>query len=430
MPAKQQGRPSMQYPDTFYSRTLADQGERPVLTGTHRADVAVVGGGFAGLFTALTLARGGARVVLLESHSVGYGASGRNGGFVSDGFASGAALIRRRVGAAHADALQALSAEGVEIMRAAIADLAIPGADPVPGILRLRRFDRGDDLRAQATPEMPYLDRAAIRERVVTNRYLHGLEERGGFHIHPLNTLRGLARGIEALGGVIVEGSAVTGADLAPPIKVLTTARGRVEAANVVFATGGYTGPVVPALRRAMMPIATYVMMSQSAPDLLASAIRTRMAIGDDRRASDYYRLVEGGARLLWGGRITTRAANPDGITRELTAQMVGTYPQLQALKIELAWSGLMAYATHRMPQVGQLQPGVWHCTAFGGHGLNTTAIAGTVTAEAILGTSDRIALFAPYGLTWAGGAAGLAVAQGTYWALRVQDWWRERAAA
>ncbi len=420
----------MQYPDTYYSRSLAETRDRPVLTGTHRADVAVVGGGFAGLFTALRLARGGARVVLLESQSVGFGASGRNGGFVSDGFACGAALIRRRVGEAHAQALQDLSAEGVEIMRAAIADLAIAGADPLPGILRLRRFDRAEDLRAQATPEMPYLDRAAIRQRVTSARYLHGLEERTGFHIHPLNTLRGLALGIEALGGAIFEGSAVTGAELDGATKVLTTAQGRVEAPKVVFATGGYTGPLVPRLRRAMMPIATYVMMSQAAPDLLASAIQTRMAIGDDRRASDYYRLVEGGARLLWGGRITTRAADTPGITRELRAQMVGTYPQLAPLQIELAWSGLMAYATHRMPQVGQLQPGVWHCTAFGGHGLNTTAIAGTVTAEAILGASDRIALFAPYGLDWAGGAVGLAVAQGTYWALRVQDWWRERAAA
>jgi len=88
-----------------------------------------------------------------------------------------------------------------------------------------------------------------------------------------------------------------------------------------------------------------------------------------------------------------------------------------------------MAYATHRMPQVGQMKPGVWHCVSFGGHGLNTTAIAGTVTAEAILGTSDRIALFAPFGLNWAGGRLGLMAAQAVYWALRVQDWWRERGA-
>ena len=108
---------------------------------------------------------------------------------------------------------------------------------------------------------------------------------------------------------------------------------------------------------------------------------------------------------------------------------MVGTYPQLSGLKTELAWSGLMSYARHLMPQIGEMMPGVWHCTAFGGHGLNTTAIGGKVVAEGILGQSDRYRLFQPFGLVWAGGVAGLAAAQLTYWKLQAQDWWRERAA-
>lgn len=418
------------YPDTHYSRTLAETRQRPPLKGTRVTDCAIVGGGFAGLFTALELARAGMRVAVIEAHAVGFGASGRNGGFVSDGFASGDAAIAQRVGRAHADALHALSVEGVALMRAAVQDLAIPGADLHPGILRLRRFDRGADLRAAATPEAPYLDRAAIRELLVTGRYFHGIAEHTAFHLHPLNTARALATEIERLGGVVVEGSAVTGHALHGARKTLTTARGRIEARHVVFATGGHTGPLVPRLRRAMLPIATYVMLSEAAPDLLAQAIRTRMAVGDDRRAGDYYRLVEGGARLLWGGRITTRATATPGIVRELRREMLGTYPQLAPLKTELGWSGLMAYARHRMPQVGTLAPGVWHVTAFGGHGLNTTAIGGKVLAEAILGQSDRIALFAPFGLDWTGGIAGRVAVQGTYWALQVQDWWRERGAA
>ena len=416
-----------EYPDTHYSRTLADTRRRPPLTGTHVAECAIVGGGFAGLFTALELARAGMRVALLESQAVGFGASGRNGGFVSDGFASGDAAIAGRVGRAHADALRALSAEGVSLMRAAVQDLAIQGADLQPGILRLRRFDRGEDLRQSATAEAPYLNRAAIRDLLVTDRYHHGIAEHGAFHLHPMNTLRALAVEIERLGGSVFEGSAVTGHALHGPVKTLTTTQGRIEARHVVFATGGYTSPLVPRLRRAMLPIATYVMLSEAAPDLLAQAIRTRMAVGDDRRAGDYYRLVEGGARLLWGGRITTRATDIPGILRELRHEMLGAYPQLAPLKTDLGWSGLMAYARHRMPQVGALSPGVWHVTAFGGHGLNTTAIGGKVLAEAILGQSDRIALFAPFGLDWAGAPAGQVVVQGTYWALQVQDWWRER---
>jgi gamma-glutamylputrescine oxidase len=139
--------------------------------------------------------------------------------------------------------------------------------------------------------------------------------------------------------------------------------------------------------------------------------------------------LVDGGKRILWGGRITTRPASSLAIARELRREMVGTYPQLAHLKTELAWSGLMSYARHLMPQIGELRPGLWYCTAFGGHGLNTTAIGGRLIAEGISGASDRYRQFAPFGLNWAGGGLGLAAAQLTYWKLQAEDWWRERRA-
>jgi glycine/D-amino acid oxidase-like deaminating enzyme len=105
---------------------------------------------------------------------------------------------------------------------------------------------------------------------------------------------------------------------------------------------------------------------------------------------------------------------------------MVSTYPQLAKVKVETAWSGLMAYARHLMPQIGQLKPGVWYCTAFGGHGMNTTAIGASVTAEAILRESDRYRLFAPFGLVWNGGMLGTAAVQLTYWAYQASDYFRE----
>jgi len=106
---------------------------------------------------------------------------------------------------------------------------------------------------------------------------------------------------------------------------------------------------------------------------------------------------------------------------------MVTTYPQLAELKVEAAWSGLMSYARHLMPQIGQYRPGVWYCTAFGGHGMNTTAIGGTVIAEAIRGASDRYKLFAPFGLVWNGGPFGTAAVQMTYWSYQAADLIRGR---
>jgi glycine/D-amino acid oxidase-like deaminating enzyme len=86
-----------------------------------------------------------------------------------------------------------------------------------------------------------------------------------------------------------------------------------------------------------------------------------------------------------------------------------------------------MSYARHLMPQIGQYRPGVWYCTAFGGHGMNTTAAGGTVIAEAIAGASDRYRLFAPFGLAWNGGPFGTAAVQLTYWRYQAADFLRER---
>lgn len=427
----------MGYPDTYYARTLDDTRIRARLTGAEAADVAIVGGGLAGLTTALHLARAGLSVAVLEADRIGYGASGRNGGLVSPDFAAGDAAIRARVGPEAAVALRRLAIEGVERLRTTIEELKIDGAAPVPGLLSLRRFDRADDLKRHAEMfardfgyRLDYLDRAALGAHLDSPRYFHALHDPNAFHIHPLNTLRGIAAAVERLGGRIFEESRVTGVDLDGPVKRARTAGGATEARHIVLATGGYTGAVVPRLRRAILPIATYMMATEAAPDLIATAIRTRAFMYDDRRAGDYYRLVEGGRRLLWGGRITTRAADPAGIARELRREMLTAFPQLAPLRTELCWSGLMGYARHQMPQVGRMAPNVWYITAFGGHGLNTTAVAGKVLAEAMLGESDRIRLFAPFGLDWTGGRAGLLAAQLTYWTLRLQDWWRERAPA
>ena len=128
----------------------------------------------------------------------------------------------------------------------------------------------------------------------------------------------------------------------------------------------------------------------------------------------------------FWGGRITTRTTDPRDIAALLRREMVATYPQLADLKVEVAWSGLMAYARHLMPQIGQWKPGVWYCTSFGGHGMNTTAIGGTVIAEGILRSSDRYRLFAPFDLAWNGGILGRAAVQLTYWSYQAADAARE----
>jgi gamma-glutamylputrescine oxidase len=420
---------SSTYIDTYYSRTVATSETYPAATGRIEADVCIVGGGLAGLTVALKLARSGRRVVLLEGQRVAWGASGRNGGFVSAGYATGLSSIERRVGKDQAKELFRLSMEGVEIIRRNIDELGIEDAKPVPGIAKALRYDSRGALQAGCESQrrefglnLRHLGRDEVRNLFVSPKYHEAILDEGAFHFHPLNYGRALAREAARLGASIHENSQVISADLEGAGKIVRTKDAEVSAGHVMFTTGGYTGAVLPALRRAFLPIATYVLLTEHAPERVRSAIRTRAAILDDRRAGDYYRLVNDGSCILWGGRITTRTTDPRDIAALLRREMVSTYPQLAGLKVEIAWSGLMSYARHLMPQIGQLKPGVWHCTAFGGHGMNTTAIGGTVAAEGITGESDRYRLFAPFGLAWNGGLLGRAAAQLTYWGYQATD--------
>ncbi len=425
------------YPDTYYARTLADASQRPALEGTEKADVVIVGAGLAGLTAALDLARAGRSVIVLEAERVGWGASGRNGGFVGPGYATSHAHITRMVGVEQARLLHRLSIEGVHVVENNIRDLALTDNKLVYGKMSVRRYHDPDGLARQCDlmqKEFGYhlevMPTEAVRDVLRSSKYYQALYDPACFHFHPLNYARSLARAIEALKGKVFEGTRVTGCDFDGADKIVRTAHGEVRAQHVILSGGGYTDNLVPRLRRSILPIATYVLLTEEAPEQIAEAVRTPRAISDNRRAGDYYRLVEDGRRLLWGGRITTRTTEPRHLAAMMQKTMVSTYPQLKGLRMETAWSGLMAYARHLMPLIGQLQPGIWYAFGFGGHGLNTTAIGGRVVAEGILGASDRYRLYEPFGLAWNGGPFGVAAAQLTYWTYQAMDLAREHRSA
>jgi gamma-glutamylputrescine oxidase len=423
------------YIDCHYARTRADQTCRPFLDGTLATGTVVVGGGLAGLTIALELARGGHSVVLLEGRRIGWGASGRNGGFCGPGYALGHDGIARIVGLETARELMALSREGVDYVADNLAAFGSPVDPRRRGHISARRvparaeLERYRDKMAALGVALSVQGIEETRAQLKSPFYYESIVEPTMFAMQPLDYALAMAREIERLGGKVFENSPALSTGRFGASHLVATPRGKVSAHHLVICTGGYTGRLVPALRRAMLPIATYAMASEADAALLDGAIATPKCISDDRRAGDYYRRTADG-RLIWGGRITARTRDPGDLAALLRRDMIEVYPQLAGLRIECAWSGLMAYARHYMPQVGRLDEGLWYCTAFGGHGLNTTAAAGGLIAAAIAEGDDRYQLFAPFGLAWNGGPLGPAAAQLTYWKLQLQDWWAERAVA
>jgi gamma-glutamylputrescine oxidase len=423
---------------TYYAAT-APHLSFPPLAEPCDVDVAILGGGFAGLATARGLQeRGIASVAVLEALTIGHGASGRNGGFVFGGYSRDAADLVSDLGLAQAREFYAHSSEAVALIRSRIERDAIDCDRVEGGALLLNWFrhspraerqlrDQGRWLRENFGVTWDEIAPAQVRQWLDTERYGGALLERDAFHFHPLKYALGLARVIEQAGGRVHEHSAIMAIDRLPGggFVLRTAQETSIRAAQVVVAGGAYLKTVLPALTGARLPIATYVIATEPLPPELRP-IRTRAALYDNRFAFDYYRALPD-HRLLWGGRISIQERDAARIAQLLQADLLKVYPQLAAVRIEHAWGGLMSYARHKMPQIGQLAPGLWFAQAFGGHGVAPTTVAGEWLAEAISGRADLPAALQRYGLTPVFGQAGLLAAQASYSWAELRDALRER---
>jgi gamma-glutamylputrescine oxidase len=414
---------------SYYRATAAPYASFAPLQGRHEAQVAIVGGGFAGLNTALSLAERGQRdVVLLEADALGFGASGRNGGFVFAGYSLDERTLLARLGAERARRLFRRTVDAVDLIRSRIARYAIACDAVDQGVIWANWFRDPEVLRArqhllaeQFGVDWQWLPTAELRELLRTSRYSDGLFERNALHLHPLNYVIGLAAAAAAQGVAVHEHSRVQGLKRDAGGWCLRTTDGEVRARQVVLACGGYLAGLQRRVDRAVLPIATYVMATEPLGARLAQAIATPAAVYDTRFAFDYYRALPD-TRLLWGGRISVHDRSPRAVGRLLRRDLARVYPQLADARIDYAWSGLMSYARHQMPQIGSAGDGLWWAQAFGGHGLAPTTAAGELLAAAIAENDPGWREFAAFGLVESWRPLGYAGAQASYWWSQLKD--------
>lgn len=412
------------YGSSWYAATMVARPQRARLTFDLDVDVCVIGGGLAGLTAAREIARRGWSVAVLEGNRVGWAASGRNTGFVLPGFGEDVARMIERIGAGHSKELWALSEAGLAYVRRTIAETGMPGVDPVDGWLKVSKTDNGKELSAlvdrlrQFGAEAELWPTERVRARLRSRRYFSAIHLPRAFHIHPLNYAFGLARAAEEAGARIFEETPALSLDPAGVRKRVVTPSARVRAAHVVLAGNIHLGALLPRLAATLMPLTTYVIVTEPLGPRLKETVRYKGAVSDTDRADNHYRVV-GGDRLMWSGRMTTWQADPRLFVRGLLGDIRRTFPALNDVRVAHSWSGTLGMPIHRMPQVGELHRGVWVASGFGGHGLNTTAMAGELIARGIVEADQTWRAFAPYELVWAGGKLGRAAMQTYYWGTR-----------
>ncbi|MDY0745825.1 FAD-dependent oxidoreductase [Paucibacter sp. R3-3] len=422
---------------SYYEATSPRLNLPPLAGDGREAEVAIIGGGFAGLATARGLQERGLRsVAVLEAGAMGQGASGRCGGFVFGGYSRDCAALLRELGPGPARSLYALTRDAVALIRRRIEKLNIACDRTEGGALLLDWFHgagaraalrrQAQMMREQFGVSWLELSPAEVREAVETERYGAALLEPDAFHFHPLKYVHGLAAALRAEGASLYEQSPVSRIEkLHDGWRVHTAAGASLRARQLVLAGGATMQGLQRRVERSRLAIATYVMATEPLPSG-CEPIRTPAALYDTRFAFDYYRMLPD-RRLLWGGRISILEREPARIAALLRADLLRVYPQLAGLRIAHAWGGLMSYARHQMPQIGQLAPGLWFAQAFGGHGVAPTTVAGELLAEAIHGGAPLPVELERYGLVPVFGRLGLAAAQASYSWAELKDALRER---
>lgn len=392
---------------SYYAATAPRDVSFAALEGETQADVAIVGGGLAGLSAAIELADRGFQVVLLEAQQVGWGASGRNGGQAIHGLACDQAEIESQLGLDEARRVWAMSLEALDLIHARRRRFGIDceWQDGYLGVAvsarkaaELRRWY--DHTTGVYGYPLTWVEPADMPHWIASPRYHSAFHDARSGHLHPLKYSLGLAKTAAALGVRIHEQTPATKLERGAQVTVHTP-HGRVRARQVLLAGNVYLQGIAPQLEARIMPVGTYIVCSEQLDaSLAASLVPSRSAVCDNNFVLDYFRPTAD-HRMLYGGRVSYSTMTPPNLEASMHKRMAATFPQLQGAKVEYSWGGFVDISMNRAPDFGRLPPvgaggsNVYYLQGFSGHGLALTGLAGRVVAEAMAGDASRFDTFA-----------------------------------
>jgi len=367
-----------------------------------RTDVAVIGGGYTGLAAARALARRGAQVLVLEREIVGWGASSRNGGMVLPGYKADLADLVRRLGLARARALFEDSLAAIGFVESLVRQEAIACDWRRTGHLTLAarpsHLHGLEDTARLLARDFGYqtelLAPEALAEEIGSTRYHGGLLDPLAGSLQPARYLVGLAAAAVKAGAVLRERVEVRRIQRASPGVRLHASHGPLDAREVLIATNGYTGRLLPWLARRVVPVGSYII----ATERLGAEVQQRLIprgrmLSDTKNLLYYFRLSPDG-RLVFGGRA---AFVPTALERSqeiLRQGMIEVFPELATARIEYAWGGTLGFTLDQLPHAGR-RDGMTYALGYGGHGVALASWLGDRVGQAMAGAAPWPALTA-----------------------------------
>ena len=363
-----------------------------------RADVVILGAGFTGLSAARTLAKGGARVAVLESRTLGWGASSRNGGMVLTGLKLGVTDLLSRYGKAATQRMFTASLEAISTVEQIVADEKIDCDFSRCGHLEVANkpghFDAFQRSAESMQQELGHSVRMVPRENLFaeigSNIYFGGLVDELSAGVNPAQYVAGLGAAAARAGAEIHEQTRAENIQSASGNGSrgwrIFTSRGTLWARDVLIATSGYTGDTTPSLRRKIIPIGSYIIVTEVLPEAVAAEVspRNRM-IYNSLYFTHYYRLTPD-RRMLFGGRAAFFPENENTVRESQTIlqqDMVAIFPQLRDAKVEYVWGGTLDFAFDMMPHAGRMD-GLYYSVGYAGHGVAMATLLGKKMAEQI----------------------------------------------
>jgi glycine/D-amino acid oxidase-like deaminating enzyme len=387
----------------FWLTTLAAL-QVPVRDLPPSVDVAVIGGGFTGLSAARTLAKDGARVAVLEAENVGWGASCRNGGMVLSGLKLGTTTLVARYGREATKRMYAASLESINCVEELVREENIECNFSRCGHLEVAckakhfaDFQRGaETIEREFGHKLRIVEKADLPQEIGSAIYHGGIVDEVSAGVNPAKYVAGLACAAAKAGAAIHEETRVVGLerDSRQGEKGwnVRTPRGTLYARDVLIATSGYTSGITPSLQKKIIPIGSFIIVTEVLPETLARELspRNRM-IYDSKNYLYYYRLTPD-RRMLFGGRAAFFPENENTVrdsAQILRDGMISVYPQLRETKVEYVWGGTLDFAFDIMPHAGKMD-GMFYSVGYAGHGVAMATLLGREIAKFILTGGDK----------------------------------------